>query len=485
MRDATSEKREHQRAFRPYKILVLQVMKHKNSGIISFFLILGITAFLGLTTPREVLPQQQNSRGVLSVSLPRGYNFEKVSSAALDLTRTLKGELKPESLYMESGYDEENLKGRSEAGRSLQDLKIHIDHSVRRDDIKEILESRGTYIPEESFFESLLRGSINKGIKLIGSERDVLYRIQLPQGFKDQTDKNLPILQFESTRDSLSASGVTGIDLLRTLTADITGKSAGEILIQGNKEKVPVIVRASKEYRTSKEELLQIGFKQENGLIRLGQLGSLDRTLEFTEIYRSQRENMRPLMTLSRLGTEMKTGSFEKTLPEGVSLTRAEGSEGGQLIKLFLFALVLIYLILGIQSGSPGKAFLLFCSLPLSLPGSFLMLRIFNQTLNLYSFVGLLILQGTIVNTAILLISSYKNSTRAQVLISSTGRLRPVLATTLTTVTALIPIFISSWRRNDPNGAMALVVMGGMILGTFLIMVLIPSLYIRASLCDD
>ncbi|WP_281289978.1 efflux RND transporter permease subunit [Oceanispirochaeta crateris] len=471
-------KTEDQRVYK--KIITLAV---KKTGLLWIFicLLIVITVLLFHSLPLEILPDENSEKGILSMTLDRDMDFETVQKAAQEKIRTLMTNHRIKQLYLESGFDVDRLKGRSEAGRSLHDLNIHIqfDSEVDERGFKKSLSSGEYYQAEQSMFESLLRGDMDIDSLLLCQERELLEDYTLEEGFEDRKNSHLTVFQFMADEESLNASGLAGMDLLKTLSADIQGSIAGEIRLSNDHEKTPVLLRASTEYRSTRDDLAQIGIKNETSRIRLEQLGKIVQKTNSAELYRLNRLYMRPILAIQPGLDETEMKGLKDALPTDIKMNETIHREEGQLMRLYLFALVLMFLVLGIQSGSIPKALLLFCSIPLSLPGSFGILKLFNQSLNLYSFMGLLILQGTIVNGAILLVSSYKSESLAPVLTSSVKRIRPISATALTTIAALVPIIITSFKSGDSQLSMPLAVLGGMIPGAVLTMFLIPVLYIR------
>ena len=152
--------------------------------------------------------------------------------------------------------------------------------------------------------------------------------------------------------------------------------------------------------------------------------------------------------------------------------------EAGSLIRLYVFALVLMFFVLAIQSGSLKKALILMSCFPLSLLGSLSALRVCSYSLNLYAFIGILIMQGTVVNTGILILDNSGEGSLSSLLGVSARRFRPVWATVLTTVVALLPVLVQSLMQKEPAGAMAASVIGGMLTGTPLILYFIPLFHV-------
>ncbi len=166
------------------------------------------------------------------------------------------------------------------------------------------------------------------------------------------------------------------------------------------------------------------------------------------------------------------------------------------LSKAFLVALLLIFLILVSQFNSVSKPFIIMTSVILSLGGAFLGLTLFRQPFGIImTGVGVISLAGVVVNNAIVLID-YINKLRERglalrdaVIAGGATRLRPVLLTAITTILGLIPmvtgisfdfhIWAISWVSESSQWwrSMAVVVIFGLVVATFLTLVVVPTLY--------
>ena len=153
------------------------------------------------------------------------------------------------------------------------------------------------------------------------------------------------------------------------------------------------------------------------------------------------------------------------------------------LVVSLIAAFVLLYSVMACQFESLTKPFIVIMSIPFSFTGGFLALVITGTTLNVVSFVGLIMLMGVIVNGAIVMIDKIGQLTaegmtpQEAVIEGCKSRLRPILMTTLTTVLALVPLALGLGRGGELMQPMGIVVLGGLLLGTLVTLVLIPCFY--------
>ena len=148
-----------------------------------------------------------------------------------------------------------------------------------------------------------------------------------------------------------------------------------------------------------------------------------------------------------------------------------------------ILAVLLVYMIMAAQFESLWQPFIIMFTVPLSLIGVALALFITGTTLNVVAILGIIMLGGIVVNNGIVLID-YINAlikkgkkTFDAVIEASNTRLRPILMTALTTIVGLFPLAIAGGIMSP----LAITVMGGLLVSTFLTLVVVPSLYLIAS----
>jgi HAE1 family hydrophobic/amphiphilic exporter-1/multidrug efflux pump len=149
----------------------------------------------------------------------------------------------------------------------------------------------------------------------------------------------------------------------------------------------------------------------------------------------------------------------------------------------FGLALVLIYLLLAAQFESFKDPLTIMLTVPLALAGALLSLWIFNQTLNIFSQIGMIMLIGLVTKNGILIVE-FANHKRAEglsifeaVVEASAQRLRPILMTSLATSLGALPIAMSLGAAATSRIPLGIVVVGGILFSLILTLLVIPAVY--------
>jgi len=197
-------------------------------------------------------------------------------------------------------------------------------------------------------------------------------------------------------------------------------------------------------------------------------------------------------------GTDMTTANraFEAAVkeipvPDGVSQSTGGSYEMmmdamTSLLIAILLGILLMYMIMAAQFESVSQPAIILCTVPLALIGVELSLLISRSTFSVVSCIGVLMLMGIIVNNAIVLID-FINNTRSEnpdmdrfeaVVYSGKTRMRPILMTSLTSILGFLPMAVSTASGAEMMRPMAIVLLGGLFIGTFLTLFFIPVMYI-------
>jgi multidrug efflux pump len=151
------------------------------------------------------------------------------------------------------------------------------------------------------------------------------------------------------------------------------------------------------------------------------------------------------------------------------------------LVFTFVFALIIIFLVLAAQFESFIDPFIILLTVPLALTGAVLSLWIFDQTLNVFSQIGIIMLIGLVTKNAILIVEFANQRKEAglakleAVQEAAEARFRPILMTTLSTIFGILPIAVGAGAGSRVS--LGIAVVGGLIFATFLTLFVVPAVY--------
>jgi multidrug efflux pump len=150
---------------------------------------------------------------------------------------------------------------------------------------------------------------------------------------------------------------------------------------------------------------------------------------------------------------------------------------------MFVLALIFIFLVLSAQFESFIDPMTILLTVPLAIFGALLSLWLFDQTLNIFSRIGLIMLIGLVTKNAILIVE-FANQLRSRgmeiteaVIEAASIRLRPILMTSFSTVFGILPIAIGMGAGAESRRPLGIVVVGGVLFSTFLTLLLVPVVY--------
>jgi hydrophobe/amphiphile efflux-1 (HAE1) family protein len=184
---------------------------------------------------------------------------------------------------------------------------------------------------------------------------------------------------------------------------------------------------------------------------------------------------------MDEIAAEVLDESFFTSLT-GTSADFMESS--GNLLLVFIFALILIYLTLAGQFESFRDPFTIMFTVPLALAGALLSLWMFGQTINIFSQIGMIVLVGIVTKNGILIVE-FANQKRLEgldrleaVIKASSERIRPILMTSLATVLGALPLVISFGGASNSRVPMGVAIIGGLLFSLVLTLFIIPALYL-------
>ncbi len=198
--------------------------------------------------------------------------------------------------------------------------------------------------------------------------------------------------------------------------------------------------------------------------------------------------NVAPDANLQSVSGEIRERIGAAEVPAGYSTRLAGETEdfeetAASVVAALVLSVILIYMILASQFGSFTQPLAIMMSLPLSLVGAFVALLLTDDTMNIMSMIGIILLMGLVTKNGILLVDFTNQRRRAgdprrEALIAAGGlRLRPILMTAFSTVFGVLPVALALGEGSEFRAPMARAVIGGMTTATLLTLIVIPVVY--------
>ena len=258
-----------------------------------------------------------------------------------------------------------------------------------------------------------------------------------------------------------------------------------------------IIAQLPKSDRQTNQQLLAINVKTQSGaMVPLSTVVSVGHSVQPPSLNQYQQLNavtisgmMMPGLTIGD-ALDYLTAQTKALLPKSINysylgMSKQFIEEGNTLMYAFIFACILIFLVLAAQFESYSDPLIILISVPLSLFGALLVLYLGGFTLNIYSKIGLLTLIGLISKAGILMVEfanklrdADPNLSRKHAIEQAASlRLRPILMTTVSMVVGVMPLVFASGPGSQSRQVIGVVIAGGMAIGTVFTLFVVPVFY--------
>ncbi|MFQ3621391.1 MAG: efflux RND transporter permease subunit [Spirochaetales bacterium] len=455
-------------------------------------LVLGSVAFCFL--PKQIFPYPRSRFWEIVVQLPAGTSLQETERVSQELEKRLK----PLSrmVVARGGYDTNSLteKGaRNHNSWTVFFTLLLVTSSENPVEIERVLEGTTSISyhiqPPSSGLVKLLGGGSSLQVQLQGLDREKLgsYRDTLIQehlhkyllSYSSDTEATLPLKTFILDEPSALFHQLSPRYIREQLELALRGRVVTTMTQKG--EEVGIRLKLKKEVESLETFLMSVPISRGDATLPAGMVGEVKEVRTYPELYRTQRK---PSLTCTLHPLPHAKDTVERLLishpfPPFLTATlihRSPLEENAlSILQVFGASLVLMYLLLGAQFESFWLPLSILTAFPLSAAGSFLTLKLMGLSLNLYSFLGILVLLGTALNGTILFTLSYQKKDMESIREASIQHARPLLTTVVTTLVALFPLLFSGKETLQTNTAAALT--GGLSLGTLAILLLYPPFY--------
>lgn len=492
-----------------YRSSLAKFMRHRWAAFIIMGGAIGVIFLFGMMIPSELSPMEDRGEIRITATAAEGTSYDfmadymnKISQAVMDsvkdrtaiISMTSPGSGSSSS---NSGFVRISLTDASQREKTQQQYADELSELMKQfNDVKTFViqqQSIGTRrggLPIQYVIQAPTIEKLREAIpKFLDEARKNPTFAQVDVNLKF----NKPEIVLEINRSKARELGVSALDIAQTLQLAYSGQRFGFFIMNG--KQYQIIGQVLKEDRSKPLDLVSLYVKNNRGdLIQLDNVITLKERSSPPQLYRFNRyvsatvsASLSPGKTIGDGITEMdkvaKKVLDEKfsTALEGASKDFVESSSS--LIFTFMLAIVLIFLILAAQFESFRDPFVIMFTVPLAIGGAILSLWYFNQTLNIFSEIGQIMLIGIVTKNGILIVE-FANQKKEQglkafdaVQEAAALRLRPILMTSLSTILGTLPIALAIGAGSGSRVSMGIAVIGGLIFSTILTLYVIPAVY--------
>ncbi|MBN1186588.1 MAG: efflux RND transporter permease subunit [Bacteroidales bacterium] len=493
-------------------------LRHRRLVIFSTLgIFIGSIILAAFFVKAEFMPQADQGQVTIEIELTAGMRVDETMKIARKIDNYIEENIPEKKLVAtSSGSDDEAgfsaLFGNAGSNNISMTLALITASERERSDV-EIADDLRKYIgtlPEVVTYtvvageSSHLSGSSNTvDVEIYGHNFDVTTalaneiseKVKSIKGARDVTisrKKSKPELRILLDQEKMSSNGLNTASVSTIVRNRIVGMTASIFRESGNEYNI--VVKFSEEFRNSIDDIKNIAIPTPSGIIRLGDIASIEEFWAPPNIERKGRERVVTVsvtpykVPLGELAANIKTEIAKINKPSGVMIDvggayEDMGESFGDLGKLLLMSLLLVYIVMASQFESLKMPFIIMMSIPFAFTGVILALIITNTPLSIIAALGAIMLVGIVVKNAIVLID-FTNLMRDRnyeldeaIKIAGKSRLRPVLMTSVTTILGMLPLALSKGEGSEIWSPMGISVIGGLIFSTIVTMVIVPVIY--------
>lgn len=471
----------------------------------------GIIYFIGKQLPSELAPMEDRNRVRASITGPEGADFDFTDRVAYEITQQLLDSIPEKNVVLtfapgfggggsNAAFVSMGLVNASERERSQDEIAQQMNRMFRR------YNNLRVFATQEQTISVGLGGRGANPVQFVLQNLNFeKLKEKIPEFMEEvrknptfvNTDINLkfnqPELQITIDRLKANELGVSVQDISTTLQLALSGRRFGYFIMNGKQYQVIAQVdRRDRDdpldvkgffVRNNRGELIQL-----DNVVKMEEMASPPSILHFNRFKSATvQAGLAPGKTIGdgiaemeKIADKVLDETFETSL-SGASRDFAESSSNTMFA--FILATVLIFLVLAAQFESFIDPIIILTTIILGVTGAVLSLWAFNQSLNIFSQIGIIMLTGLVTKNGILIVEFANQKRRAgeqkipASINAAVARFRPILMTTLATTLGALPIALAFGSAGKSRVPLGIVIIGGMLFALILTLYMIPALY--------
>jgi len=455
---------------------------------------------LATTIGAEAVPQTDQGYTGLSITMPVGTSLARADEKMKQVEALIGSMPEIDSLSTQVGGDN----GHNTAYVGIG-LKPRHQRKLDQFQVEDEIRKRLAGLPGIS----VALGNRPIFISILGPDPTVLDQITADLGakikqvkgvtdFESSVKPGLPAYAVRVRPDAARQLGVTPAQLASSLRAYVQG-DVSTYWTTPDGQQVEVQLRLPESSRQSVAQLnqLPVAFAADGTPVPLDSVATITSVTNPDVIKRQNLQRRQAVYA----GVDVKSGrtvgqvndDIDKivkatVLPPGYSFNIGGAAQDqddifGNIGSALGLALIFIYIVLASQFGSFLQPLAIMASLPLSLIGVMISLKLFHSTINIFSLIGLIMLMGLVTKNAILLVDFANHARKAgatlaeAVLTAGQIRMRPIIMTTAAMVFGMFPLALALDEGGEMQAPMGRAIIGGVITSTLLTLVVVPVIY--------
>ena len=463
----------------------------------------GTAIYLWNATPSEMAPLEDRSSLTVRTSGPEGVTYEFMRDYTEDV-RALVDSIVPDAKFVTArvssggGNLQITLKDLGDRDYTQMQVADKLSRAVRsKTDARAFVQQQSTFGGRRSRMPIqyvLQAQSIEKLEEVLPK---FMAKVSENPAFQ-MADVDLkfskPELQLSVNREKANMLGVNTKDVAQTLQYGLSGQRMGYLYMNG--KQYDIVGEINRQQRNTPEALRAIYMRNGEGkMIQMENLVDLKESIAPPKLYRYNRFASATVSAalsegytigegldeMDKIAAEVLDDTFRTAL-SGDSKEYRESSSS--LLFAFGLAILLIYLILAAQFESFRDPFIIMLTVPLAVFGALVFMNSGDQTMNIFSQIGIIMLIGLVAKNGILIVEFANQKLEAgepiheAIRSACVQRLRPILMTAASTILGLLPLVYASGEGSAGRVAMGTAVVGGMLISTFLTMYVVPAIYL-------
>ncbi|KAA3661632.1 MAG: AcrB/AcrD/AcrF family protein [Calditrichaeota bacterium] len=493
-----------------YPVFLEKVLNRRlvlmGATVLLFVLSLLSIRFVGT----ELIPEISQGEFFIDIKMPIGTPVEETDRSVNAIAQTVQPIENIASVYAVAGTAAQMGFSSTEERENLGQIHVRLNEGLVGDveaDVMEKIRQKLAQIPgiEYKFSRpTLFSFSTPVEVEVRGYNLQELERLSLEltqemrtiEGLVDvkaSTEGGNPEVQIVFNRKRVAQMGLDVSTIGQIVRRKVQGEVATEFTRQDRK--VDIRVRNQEEFRRNVDDLRRMAVNPQGEVpISLASVAEILLERGPSEIRRVDQERV-ALITANITSRDL--GSIAQDIQEKIdqlqlppdfrvkiSGQQREMATSFDSMKLAIaLAIFLVYLVMASQFESLVQPFIIMFTIPFALIGVVLTLLVTQTPISVVVLIGVIMLAGIVVNNAIVLVDYINqlrkegNAKREAIKQAGQVRLRPILMTTMTTVLGLLPMALGLGEGAELRTPLAITVIGGLLVGTLLTLVVIPTVY--------